>query len=67
MMISAMRTGVSSVCASVGVLLVVVAGVVREGQLAAFSLMAGLGLLVVSHWLTPCLDRIAVWKKQLLK
>jgi len=62
-----MRTGISSACASIGVVLLVCAGVVREGHLATVSLMVGLGLLVVSHWLTPCLDRIAVWKKQLLK
>jgi len=62
-----MRTAVSSACASIGVLLIVVAGVVHEGQLATISLMVGLGLLIVSHWLTPCLDRIAVWRKRLLK
>ena len=67
MMISAMKTAVSSACASIGVLLLVYAGIAREGALPAYALMVGLGLLVVSHWLTPCLDRIAVWRKRLLK
>ena len=31
------------------------------------ALFAGLALLMVSHALTPCSDRIAVWRKQLLK
>lgn len=43
--------------------LVVIAGVWES----AAALMTGLALLVVSHALTPCLDRIAVWRKKLLK
>ena len=57
------RTEVSSACAVVGVVLVVIASVLNSAAL----LMTGLALLVVSHVLTPCLDRIAVWRKKLLK
>jgi hypothetical protein len=57
------RTDVANICACTGVVLVVIAGV---WELAA-ALMTGLALLVVSHALAPCLDRIAVWRKKLLK
>ena len=57
----------SNVCASVGVVLVVYAGIAPDEWQPVPALFAGLGLLVVSHVLTPCLDRIAVWRKQLLK
>jgi hypothetical protein len=57
----------SAACATAGVLLLVFAGVTREGWYAAASLFSGLALLCVSHYLTPCLDRIAVWRRQLLK
>jgi hypothetical protein len=58
---------VSSACACAGVLLLIVAGVAPEDWYPAAALFAGLALLVVSHVLTPCIDRIAVWRKQLLK
>jgi hypothetical protein len=57
----------SSVCATAGVLLLVVSAVAPEHWYPAVALFTGLALLVVSHALTPCLDRIAVWRKQLLK
>lgn len=57
------RVDVSNTCACAGVVLVVIAGVSES----AAALMTGLALLVVSHALTPCLDRIAVWRKRLLK
>jgi hypothetical protein len=57
------RTRASAACASVGVLLVVMAAL-SDSEVALF---AGLALLVVSHVLTPCLDRIAVWRKRLLR
>lgn len=57
----------ASACACGGVLLLIFAGVAPEEWNAAPALFAGLALLVVSHVLTPCLDRIAVWRKRLLK
>ncbi len=57
----------SNVCACGGVLLLVYAGLGPVEWYPAVALFAGLALLVVSHVLTPCLDRIAVWRKQLLK
>jgi hypothetical protein len=62
-----MKSVASSACACGGVLLLIFAGVAPEEWNAAAALFAGLALLVVSHVLTPCLDRIAVWRKQLLK
>ena len=61
------KTAVSSACACAGVLLIVYAGVAPAEGYPVPALFAGLALLVVSHVLTPCLDRIAVWRKQLLK
>ena len=61
------RTGVSNACACGGVVLVVYAGIAPEEWHPALALFTGLALLVVSHVLTPCLDRIAVWRKRLLK
>ena len=57
----------SQICACAGVVLVVYAGVAPAEWYPGVALFAGLALLVVSHALTPCLDRIAVWRKQLLK
>jgi hypothetical protein len=57
----------SNACASGGVVLLVFAGVAPDDWYPVAALFAGLGLLIVSHVLTPCLDRIAVWRKQLLK
>ena len=57
------KTAISSACACAGVVLLVLAGLWHS----VAAMMAGLALLVVSHALTPCLDRIAVWRKQLLK
>lgn len=61
------KVAASSVCASLGVLLVVYAGVAPAEWYAIPALWAGLALLAVSHVLTPCLDRIAVWRKQRLE
>lgn len=57
----------SNACASAGVLLLVFAGVAPDEWYPVAALFAGLALLVVSHVLTPCLDRIAVWRKRLLR
>ena len=61
------KTAASGVCASVGVFLLIFAAVVPDDWYPAVALFVGLALLMVSHVLTPCLDRIAVWRKQLLK
>ena len=61
------KTAISSACACAGVVLIVYAGIAPQEWHAVPALFAGLALLVVSHVLTPCLDRIAVWRKQLLK
>jgi hypothetical protein len=61
------KTAASSACACGGVLLLVYAGLAPDEWNAAPAMLAGLALLVVSHVLTPCIDRIAVWRKQLLK
>jgi hypothetical protein len=61
------RDSASSACAAVGVLLLVFAGVAPAEWHAVPALFAGLALLCLAHFLAPCLDRIAVWRKQLLK
>jgi hypothetical protein len=61
------RATASNICASLGVLLLIFAGLASADWYAAVALFVGLALLAVSHVLTPCLDRIAVWRKQLLK
>ena len=61
------KVAASNACACGGVLLLIFAGVAPAEWYPAPALFAGLALLVVSHVLTPCLDRIAVWRKQLLK
>ena len=62
-----MKSAASAVCATVGVLLVVAAALAPGSRFAVPALFSGLALLVVSHVLTPCIDRIAVWRKHLLK
>lgn len=61
------KTAASGVCASIGVFLLIFSAVAPEDWYPALALFVGLGLLMASHGLTPCLDRIAVWRKQLLK
>jgi hypothetical protein len=61
------RDSTSGACAAAGVLLLVFAGVAPADWYAVAALFGGLALLCVSHFLTPCLDRISVWRKQLLK
>jgi hypothetical protein len=58
------RTAASNICASLGVVLLIFAGVAPSEWHPAVALFVGLVLLAVSHVLTPCLDRIAVWRKQ---
>ena len=61
------RENVSAACASLGVLLLILSALLPEDWHPVAALFGGLALLVVSHVLTPCIDRIAVWRKQLLK
>jgi hypothetical protein len=61
------KSAASSACVCTGVVLVIYAGVAPADWYPVPALFSGLALLVVSHVLTPCLDRIAVWRKQLLK
>jgi hypothetical protein len=61
------RAAASNICASLGVLFIIFAGVAPSEWYPAVALFIGLALLAVSHVLTPCLDRIAVWRKQHLK
>ena len=61
------KTAASNLCATAGVLLLIFASVGPEDWHPVAALFIGLALLMVSHVLTPCLDRIAVWRKQLLK
>jgi hypothetical protein len=61
------RAAASNACACGGVLLLIFSAIAPAQWYPVAALFAGLALLVVSHVLTPCLDRIAVWRKQLLK
>ncbi len=62
-----MKSALSAGCATAGVLLVIASAVAPDDWYPAVALFGGLALLMVSHALTPCIDRIAVWRKQLLK
>jgi hypothetical protein len=55
------RGRISAACAAGGVALVLAAGFLPEGPAAATALVAGIGLLAVSHVLTPCRDQITRW------
>jgi hypothetical protein len=57
------KTRASAACASIGVALIVFAALSHS----TVALFTGLALLCVSHVLTPCIDRIVVWRKRLLK
>ena len=61
------KTTGSQICASAGVALLIYSALAPSAWYPVAALFAGLALLCVSHFLTPCLDRIAVWRKQLLK
>ncbi len=51
----------SSICALVGVALLVFAAVLPSAWYPAVPLFAGLLLIAVSHVLTPCQDQITRW------
>lgn len=61
------KAAASNACAAVGVLLLIFAGVAPSEWYPAAALFIGLALLAVSHVLTPCLERIALLRKQHLK
>lgn len=61
------KVAASNACASGGVLLLIFSAIAPAEWYPVVALFTGLALLVVSHVLTPCLDRIAVWRRQLLK
>jgi hypothetical protein len=61
------KVAASNACACGGVLLLIFSAIAPAQWYPVAALFAGLALLVVAHVLTPCLDRIAVWRKQLLK
>ena len=61
------RTAASSACACAGVVLLIFASIAPAEWYPVPALFGGLALLVISHVLAPCIDRIAVWRKQLLK
>ncbi|HEY8251457.1 MAG TPA: hypothetical protein VIG70_12705 [Burkholderiales bacterium] len=61
------KVAASNACACGGVLLLIFSAIAPAQWYPVAALFGGLALLVVSHVLTPCLDRIAVWRKQLLK
>jgi len=58
---SSRRTRISNRCAAAGVLLLALAGVLHAGAFAIAALAVGLGLIVVSHILTPCRDQLTKW------
>src|SRR6266852_8319311 len=59
---SSTRTAISNGCASVGVLLLILASVSPAAWYPNVQLFLGLALVVVSHVLTPCQDRITQWR-----
>jgi len=56
------RITISNACAAVGVLLLLLAGLAPASWYPMVPLFVGLFLVAVAHLLTPCLDRIAVWR-----
>lgn len=56
------RIAASNGCACGGVLLLAFAGLAPAEWYPAVALFFGLALLAVAHVLTPCQDRIAVWR-----
>ena len=57
------RVTLSSACATVGVLLLVLAAVLPERWYPVVALFVGIALLAVSHALTPCEERIDKLRK----
>jgi len=61
------KAAAANACACGGVLLLILSAIAPAEWHPAVALFAGLALLAVSQVLAPCLDRIAIWRKQLLK
>jgi hypothetical protein len=61
------RIRISNGCAAVGVLMLVLAGAMPETWYPVVPLVLGIGLLVVSHWLTPCQDQITQWWRRKIR
>ena len=55
------RNRISSACAAVGVLLLLVAWVLPDEWHPLFPFFVGLALIAISHVLTPCHDQITQW------
>lgn len=58
------RASVSSLCACAGVILLLLACGLPEDWYPVFPLFLGLGLIAVSHVLTPCQDQITRWWRE---
>ena len=59
---SSTRIAISNGCASVGVLLLILASVSPAGWYPTVQLFLGLAFIAVSHVLTPCQERITQWR-----
>jgi hypothetical protein len=57
------KVSISRVCAAIGVVLMILATLLPESWHPAAFLFVGLGFLVVSHALTPCVERLEQLKK----
>jgi hypothetical protein len=56
------RVAASDGCAAAGILLLIFAGLAPAEWYPAVALFLGVAFLAASHVLTPCVDRIAVWR-----
>src|SRR5216117_2727105 len=59
---SSTRIAISNGCASVGVLLLILASISPAGWYPIVQLFVGLAFIAVSHVLTPCQERITQWR-----
>src|SRR2546422_3018321 len=59
---SSTRIGISNGCASIGVLLLILATISPASWYPIVQLFLGLAFIVVSHVLTPCQDRLTQWR-----
>ena len=61
------RAGISSGCAAIGVLMLVLAGAVPDDWHPVVPAILGIALLGISHSLTPCQDQITRWWRQKIR
>src|SRR5260370_15131035 len=59
---SSTRIAISNGCASIGVLLLILASISPAAWYPIVQLFVGLAFIAVSHVLTPCQDRITQWR-----